>query len=399
MANADIKRRRAYNQVRERDIRSQRKMASRIWDCAVLMTYLCAFLLVEHGACDVPTCENDKLSSCFPDGVEKVRFDIPSFTVDSLKKDCTNADEISTCVNNLKIDGCQEEERRQLQLLKDGLRSTRNSLCHENLYQSMDEWNRCLNKAMLEVCNREYNYERKTLEETGRLTRDERECSYGGYICLLKAAEGCPSTSPARKALNDFHNTISDLDNCPRFDGSSGKQRCDAERFLECFERAVVNIIFPETHDDKSLAKDCKVLESVDSCTKYMEAGGCSDESKQRLQYLKSDFASLRSHICDPNLHTSALEWNQCLNKNAMESCSKLVPHDHCSHGIYDCFLNATTKCTRDSPAMKAVHDLLNTHLDLMNCSRVDSNSGIITSPKILLTLAALCISLFPLRK
>uniref|UniRef100_V5H2A5 Secreted protein n=1 Tax=Ixodes ricinus TaxID=34613 RepID=V5H2A5_IXORI len=192
-------------------------MASRIWNCAVLMTYLCVFL-VEHGACDAPTCEKDQLSPCFPDGVEKVRFEIPPFTVDSLKKDCTNADAISTCVNKLKIDGCQEEERRHLQLLKDGLRSTRNSLCHENLYQSMEEWNRCLNKAMLDVCIPEYNYERKTLEETGRLTRDERECSYGKYTCLLKAAEGCPSTSLARKALNDFHNTIFDLDNCPRFD-------------------------------------------------------------------------------------------------------------------------------------------------------------------------------------
>ncbi|KAG0445332.1 hypothetical protein HPB47_016602, partial [Ixodes persulcatus] len=112
---------------------------------------------------------------------------------------------------------------------------------------------------------------------------------------------------------------------------SSGKQRCDAERFLGCFARAYANIIFPWTHDDKSLAVDCMVLESVDSCTKYMETGGCSDESKQRLQYLKSDFASLRSHICDPNLHTSTLEWNQCLDKSAMESCSKLLPHDHCS--------------------------------------------------------------------
>ncbi|CAN7976326.1 unnamed protein product [Ixodes persulcatus] len=125
------------------------------------------------------------------------------------------------------------------------------------------------------------------------------------------------------------------------------------------------------------------VLESVDSCTKYMETGGCSDESKQRLQYLKSDFASLRSHICDPNLHTSTLEWNQCLDKSAMESCSKLLPHDHCSYGFYNCFLNATAKCTRDSPAMKAVHDSFNTHLDLKNCRRVEWNSGIITSPKI----------------
>ncbi|CAN8017680.1 unnamed protein product, partial [Ixodes persulcatus] len=103
--------------------------------------------------------------------------------------------------------------------------------------------------------------------------------------------------------LNDFYNTKLDLDNCPRFDGSSGKQRCDAERFLECFARAVGTITFPLAHDDKSLDNDCKVLESVDSCTKYMEIGGCSDESKQRFQYLKSDFASLRSHICDPNFH------------------------------------------------------------------------------------------------
>uniref|UniRef100_A0A0K8RAK1 Uncharacterized protein n=1 Tax=Ixodes ricinus TaxID=34613 RepID=A0A0K8RAK1_IXORI len=150
---------------------------------------------------------------------------------------------------------------------------------------------------MFHECNREYNNERKTLEETGRLTRDERECSYGEYICILKATEGCPSTSLARKALNDFDNTILDLEHCPRFDGSSGKQRCDAERFLGCFTRALENIVFPETYDEKSLARDCKVLESVDSCTKYMEIGGCSDESKQRLQYLKSDFASLRSHI------------------------------------------------------------------------------------------------------
>ncbi|KAG0414033.1 hypothetical protein HPB47_008814, partial [Ixodes persulcatus] len=194
----------------------------------------------------------------------------------------------------------------------------------------MKERNRCLNKAMLDVCIREYNYERKTLEESGRLTRDERECSYGEYICLLKAAEGCPSRSLARKALNDFHNTKLDLDNCPRFDGSSGKQRCDAERFSGCFAWAVKDIELTEDYDDKSLAKSCKVLESVDSCTKYMEIRGCSDEDKQRLQYLKSDFASFRSHICDPNIHTSMLELNQCLNKSAMKSCSKLLPDDDC---------------------------------------------------------------------
>ncbi|KAG0416508.1 hypothetical protein HPB47_006354, partial [Ixodes persulcatus] len=281
-------------------------------------------------ACDAPTCEKAHLSSCFPEGVENVRFEIPSFAVDSPEKECTNADAISTCVNNLKIDGCQEEERRQLQLLKDGLRSTRNSFCHEKLYQSMKEWNRCLDKEFFDGCNRSYNYERETLEENGRLTRDERVCSYGRYICLLMAAEGCPSTSLARKALNDFYNTKLDLDNCPRFDGSSGKQRCDAERFLGCFAIAVGTITFPLAHDDKSLDNDCNFLESVDSCTKYMEIGGCSDESKQRFQYLKSDFASLRSHICDPNFHTSTLEWNQCLNKNAMESCSKRVPQGHC---------------------------------------------------------------------
>ncbi|XP_040071419.1 uncharacterized protein LOC120843964 [Ixodes scapularis] len=376
-------------------------MASRFWNCAVWMTCLCAFL-VEHGACDAPTCEKFASSPCLPEGADKVTFEITSFTVNSLKRDCTNADAISACVNDLKIDGCPEEERRELQLLKDGLRSTRDSLCHENLFQSMNEWNRCLNKTMLDVCLREYNYEQKTLEETGRLTRDERECRYGGYACYLKSGEGCLSTSPATKAVKDVYNTNLDLYNCPRFDGSSGKQRCDAERFLGCFARAVEKVQFLNTHDDESLANDCNVLESVDFCTKYMETGGCSDESKQRLQYLKSDFASLRTHICDPNLHTSALELNQCLDKNAMESCVKLASYDLCSHDHYNCFLNATTKCTRDSPAMKAVHDLFNTHLNLKNCSRIDSNDGnggITTSPKILLTLAALCISLFPLRK
>uniref|UniRef100_V5H985 Secreted protein n=2 Tax=Ixodes ricinus TaxID=34613 RepID=V5H985_IXORI len=88
--------------------------------------------------------------------------------------------------------------------------------------------------------------------------------------------------------------------------GSLRKQRCDAERFLRCFANAVDVIIFPDAYDFKSLAKDCRVLDSVDSCTQYMEIGGCSDESKQWFQYLKSDFASLRSHICDPNLHTRA---------------------------------------------------------------------------------------------
>uniref|UniRef100_A0A090X9D1 Putative secreted protein n=2 Tax=Ixodes ricinus TaxID=34613 RepID=A0A090X9D1_IXORI len=379
-------------------------MASRIWHGAVVVISLCA-VLVERGACDVQACESAQIISCFPAGVvrvPKVEFKIQDFTMDSLKKDCKNADAISTCVNNLKIDGCQDEERRQLQFLKDGLRSTRNSLCHENLYQSMEEWNRCLNKTMFDECIREYKYERKTLEETRRLTRDERECSYGKYACILKAAEDCPSTSLARKALNDFRNTIFDLGHCPRFDGSSGKQRCDAERFLGCFARAMDSVIFPEGHDDKSLAKDCKVVESVDSCTKYMEIGGCSDESKQRLQYVKSDFASLRSHICDTNFHKSTLEWNQCIEISALKSCWSLVPYDQCSHGQYNCFLNATTRCTRDSPAMKAVHHLFNTHHDLKNCSRVDwndGNSGITTSPKILLTLAALCISLFSLRK
>ncbi|CAN8031114.1 unnamed protein product, partial [Ixodes persulcatus] len=223
--------------------------------------------------------------------------------------------------------------------------------------------------------------------------------SYGEYICGLKAAEGCPSTSLARKALNDFYNTKLDLDNCPRFDGSSGKQRCDAEQFSGCFQWAMDSLRFTEDYDDKSLAESCKVLESVDSCAKSMEIKGCSDESKQRLQYLKSDFSSLRSYVCDPNFYTSMLELNQCLNKSAIESCSKLLPEDNCSHGQYNCFLSATTKCTRDSPAMKAMHHLTNTLHDLYNCSRVDWNSGITTSPKILLTLAALCISLFTLRK
>ncbi|KAG0410255.1 hypothetical protein HPB47_012616, partial [Ixodes persulcatus] len=126
----------------------------------------------------------------------------------------------------------------------------------------------------------------------------------GEYACYLKSAEGCPSTSLAREAVKDFYNTNLDLNNCTRFDGSSGQQRCDAERVLGCFTTAVRHIGFPKGHDDKSQANDCRVLESVDSCTKYMEIGGCSDESKERFQYLKSDFASLRSHLCDPNLHT-----------------------------------------------------------------------------------------------
>ncbi|CAN7944999.1 unnamed protein product, partial [Ixodes pacificus] len=87
------------------------------------------------------------------------------------------------------------------------------------------------------------------------------------------------------------------------FKGSSGKQRCDAERISGCFAWAIDGLRFTEDYDDKLLAESCKVLESVDSCTKYMEIKGCSDESKQRLKYLKSDFASLRSDVCDPNLH------------------------------------------------------------------------------------------------
>ncbi|CAN8008592.1 unnamed protein product [Ixodes pacificus] len=379
-------------------------MASRIWNGVVLVTFLSA-VLVEHGACDVQTCESALLTSCFPADVAsspKVKFGIYDVTVDSLKKDCTNADAISTCVNNLKIDGCQDEERRQLQLLKDGLRSTRNSLCHEDLYQSMVEFNRCRNETIFDVCNGAYNDERKTLDEGGLLTRDERECRYGQYACYLKSTEGCPSTSLAREAVKDVVNTNLDLNNCTRFDGSSGKQRCDAERYWGCFKMAKDRIRFPKVKDEELLAEDCKVSESVDSCTKYMEIGGCSDELKQRSQYLKNDFASLRSHLCDPNLYTSMLEWNQCLNRSALDSCANLQPHDHCSLGEYNCFLNATTRCTRDSPAMKAVHHLFNFHLDLKNCSRIDGkdgNSGITTSPKILLTLAALCISLFPLRK
>ncbi|KAG0410254.1 hypothetical protein HPB47_012615, partial [Ixodes persulcatus] len=147
---------------------------------------------------------------------------------------------------------------------------------------------------------------------------------------VIKSAEGCPSTSLAREAVKDLYNTILDLNNCIRFDGSSGKQRCDAERYWECFKMAEDHIRFPNVRDKELLAEDCKGLESVDSCTKYMEIGGCSDESKQRFQYLKSDFASLRFHLCDPNLHTSMLEWNQCLNKSALESCLKLLPHDNC---------------------------------------------------------------------
>ncbi|KAM7288760.1 uncharacterized protein ISCGN_028944 [Ixodes scapularis] len=362
----------------------------KLWYGTVTVIFLCTFS-AQWGACDVQTCGSALLTSCFPaDGARspKVKFQISGVTVESLKEDCTNADAISTCVNGLKMDGCQDEERRQLQLLKDGLRTTRNSLCHEDLYQSMVDWNRCLNQTSFHMCMGEYNDERTTLEGDGRLTRDERECRYGEYACFLKSTEGCPSTSLAREAVNDLHNTNLDLNNCTRFDGSLGKQR---------------------------------VLESVDSCTKYMENGGCSDELKQKLQYLKSDFASLRSLLCDPNLHTSVLEWNQCLNESAFQSCLDLLPQETCSTGNYNCFLNATTRCTRDSPAMKAVHHAINIHLDLKNCSRIDGNDvnintplhlkncssidcndgngGIITSPKILLTLAALCISLFPLRK
>uniref|UniRef100_V5GJA0 Putative secreted protein n=2 Tax=Ixodes ricinus TaxID=34613 RepID=V5GJA0_IXORI len=379
-------------------------MIVRIWYGIVTVIFLCTFS-AQWGACDAQTCESALLTSCFPPGeakVPKVEFTIRDVTVDSLKKDCTNADAISTCVNNLKIDGCQDEERRHLQLLKDGLRSTRNSLCHEDLYQSVVEFNRCRNETVFDVCNGAYNDERTILEEGGHLTREERECRYGEYACYLKSAEGCPSTSLAREAVNDYYNSNLDLNSCARFDGSSGQQRCDAERFLVCFTTAVGQIRFPKDHDDKSLANDCKVAESVDSCTKYMEIGGCSDEMKQRLQYLKRDFASLHSQICDPNIHTSVLELTQCMNESAVESCTKLLPQHHCRIGEYDCFLNATTKCTRDSPAIKAMHHLFNTHHDLKNCSRVnwnDGNSGITMSPKILLTLAALCISLFPLRK
>ncbi|XP_040077385.1 uncharacterized protein LOC120849257 [Ixodes scapularis] len=204
---------------------------------------------------------------------------------------------------------------------------------------------------------------------------------------------------------------------------SSGKQPCDAERYWGCSKWAMNQISFPDGKEEQRLAKDCKVSKSVDSCTKYTEIGGCSDDLKQRFQYLKSDFASLRSHLCDPHLHTSILEWNQCLNKSASQSCLELLPQDLCSTGRYNCFLNATTKCTRDSPAMKAMHDSFNIHLDLKNCSRIDGNDGnggittpldlkncssidcndgnggITTSPKILLKWVALCISLFPLRK
>ncbi|XP_040077383.2 uncharacterized protein LOC120849256 [Ixodes scapularis] len=380
------------------------KMAVRIWYGTVTVIFLCTFS-AQWGACDVQTCGSALLTSCFPaDGAKspKVKFQISGVTVESLKEDCTNADAISTCVNDLKMDGCQDEERRQLQLLKDGLRTTRNSLCHEDLYQSMVDWNRCLNQTSFHMCMGEYNDERTTLEGDGRLTRDERECRYGEYACFLKSAEGCPSTSLAREAVNDLYNTNLDLNNCTRFDGSLGKQRCDAERYWECFKRAEDRTEFPKAREEKVLAEDCKVLESVDSCTKYMENGGCSDELKQKLQYLKSDFASLRSLLCDPNLHTSVLEWNQCLNESAFQSCLELLPQDPCSTGNYNCFLNATTRCTRDSPAMKAVHHAINIHLDLKNCSRIDGNDGnggITTSPKIVLTLAALCISLFPLRK
>ncbi|KAM7288761.1 uncharacterized protein ISCGN_028945 [Ixodes scapularis] len=115
--------------------------------------------------------------------------------------------------------------------------------------------------------------------------------------------------------------------------GSSGKQRCDAERYRGCFKGAMDQITFPDGTEEQRFAKDCKVSESVDSCTKYMEIGGCSDELNQKLQYLKSDFASLRSHLCDPNLNTSVLEWNQCLNESAFQSCLELVPQDDCKYG------------------------------------------------------------------
>uniref|UniRef100_V5ICK7 Putative secreted protein n=2 Tax=Ixodes ricinus TaxID=34613 RepID=V5ICK7_IXORI len=376
-------------------------MASRIWHGAVVVISLCA-VLVERGACDAQTCESAQLTSCFPPGeakVPKVEFTIRAVTVDSLKKDCTNADAISTCVNKLKIDGCQDEERHHLQLLKDGLRSTRNSLCHENLYQSVVEWNHCLNETIFDVCIGAYSDELTTLEKDGRLTRDEKECRYGEYACYLKSAEGCPSTSLAREAVKDVYNTNLDLNNCTRFDGSSGEQRCDAERYWGCFKRAEDHIRFPKVRDEELLAEDCKVSKSVDSCTKYMEIGGCSDEQKQMFQYLKSDFASLRSHICNPTLHTSMFEWFQCMDTSVAESCMKLVPDDVCRPGEYNCMLAATTKCTRDSSAIKAVHHLVNTVLALNNCSRVDWNSGITTSPKILLTFTALCISLFLLRQ
>ncbi|KAG0410257.1 hypothetical protein HPB47_012618, partial [Ixodes persulcatus] len=208
-------------------------------------------------ACDAQTCENAQLSSCFPDGAARKQFPIEDITAESRKRVCANADAISTCVNKLKIDGCQDEERRHLQLLKDGLRSRRNSLCHEDLYQSTEEWYRCFNETSFEVCNNAYNDERTALEEDGRLTRDERECRYGEYACYLKSSEGCPSTSPARKAMEDIYNTNLDLNNCTRFDGSSGKQRCDAERYWECFKMAEDHIRFPEVRDKELLAEDC----------------------------------------------------------------------------------------------------------------------------------------------
>ncbi|CAN7937476.1 unnamed protein product [Ixodes hexagonus] len=374
-------------------------MAARIRFCAVAVISLCA-VLVEQGASMPQKCESAKFADCIKDTFSRLNPIGDTSTRESLNKDCATVDTVFVCTKHAVIDGCKKEIKSYLELLEDGARAIKNSICDDNLYESMVEWNRCFNRTIDESCEAAYKDELEDLAHKNQLPRDEERCRYGRYSCVLRAAEGCPSQSLAREVVKNSFNTFHDLRDCPRLDGSSGLHRCDAARFTRCFSNALMKMKISGNHRDitaELLAEDCALARSVDSCTKYMVIEGCPDEYKQQLEDLKSDFDSVRSYVCDGNLHESIAEWGQCLDRGMLKSCMDKTPYENCSH--FNCLVNATAKCPSQSLVMKATHHWLNTYRDLNNCLRIDWSSGVAPSPAILLTFAALCISLYPLRK
>ncbi|KAM7288765.1 uncharacterized protein ISCGN_028948 [Ixodes scapularis] len=285
-------------------------------------------------------CDAERLTLCYSNVLDGINFR-PSErndTIESLARDCAIVESASGCTKDLIIEGCPDDSKEHLRLLESGFGSMRASLCNPELYESMLEWNQCLDRVFLGTCLAEESWRRSNITlliMTGHSVVPYPRCSLGFYNCLLNATRSCPSRSLAKEAIHHFHNRVP---------------------------------------DEQRLAKDCKATDFVDSCTKDKEIGGCSDELKQTLQYLKSDFASFRTHICDPALYKSVLEVKKCADQSALQSCVKLLRPDNCSLPYLDCAPSAAAKCTRDSPAMKAMHYLRNILLDLKNCSRVDWN-------------------------
>ncbi|CAN7937477.1 unnamed protein product [Ixodes hexagonus] len=302
------------------------------------------------------------------------------------------------------LEGCPDEYKRQLEDVKNDFDSVRSYICDGNLYESDFYSRHCLlhiNKGCLPL---HVIHRALLLQSLGqwRLLVQRKHRWLGSYYCLINATERCPSESLARKAILQIIGTFRTLENCSKLEWESvtTPEKCDDERFTRCFKNAVNEIKFyPAVHGDtvESLEKDCGVARSVDYCTRNNAIEGCSEESKRRLGHLESDFGSARTYLCDKNLHESMAEFNQCLDSGILELCLKEQRTEICSR--FNCVVKATSKCPSQSLAIKATHHWLNTHRDLNNCPRVDWNSSVAPSPKILLTLVALCISLYPLRK